>query len=103
MVQESFQPAKTFPERRTRLRSYADSRNARCGESTGHGHIVMQAVRKKKRVSSSGCSVCGQKLFSWLGTANPKDSGQSSARGSVSNDASGPGAKKQRCFKCGEP
>ena len=31
------------------------------------------------------------------------DSGQSSARGSGSKKASGHGAKKQECFKCGQP
>ena len=31
------------------------------------------------------------------------DGGQSSTRGSGSNQASGPGAIKQRCYKCGQP
>ena len=30
VVKESFQPAKTFPELRTKLRNYDDSRKARC-------------------------------------------------------------------------
>ena len=61
VVQESFQPAKTFPELSTRLRNYDGSRKARCEERTGHEIIPMQAVRKKKGVSSSICYVCGQK------------------------------------------
>ena len=32
-----------------------------------------------------------------------KDSGQSSAQDSGSNEASGPGTKKPGCFKCGQP
>ena len=95
VVQESFQPAKTFPELRTRLRNYDDSRKARCGERTGHGHIAMQAVRKKKRVSSSGCYVCGQKGHMARDCKSKSDSGQLSARGSGSNEASGSSAKKQ--------
>ena len=35
VVQESFQPAKTFPELRTRLSNYNNSRNARCWERLG--------------------------------------------------------------------
>ena len=103
VVQESFQPAKTFPELRTRLRIYDDSRKARCEERTGHGHIAMQAVRKKKGVSSSGCYVCDRKGHMARYCKSKSDSGQSSARGSGSNEASGPGAKKQGCFKCGQP
>ena len=103
VVQESFQSAKTFPELRTRLKNYDDSRKARCGERTGHGHIPMQAVRKKKRVSSSGCYVCGQKGHMARDCKSKSDSGQSSARGNESNEASGSAAKKQGCFKCGQP
>ena len=103
VVQENFQPAKTFPELITRLRSYDDSRKARCGERTGHGHIAMQAARKKKGVTSSGCYVCGQKGHTARDCTSKSDSGQSSARGRSSNEASGPGAKKQGCFKCGQP
>ena len=55
------QPAKTFPELRRRLRNYDVSMKARCGARTGHGHIALQAVGRKKEVSSSGCYVCGQK------------------------------------------
>ena len=103
VVQESFQPAKTFPELRTRLRNNDDTRKARCGERTGHGHIAMQAVRKKKGVSSSGCYVCGHKGHMARDCKSKSGSGQSSARGNGSNEASGPGAKKQGCFKYGQP
>ena len=103
VVQESFQPAKTFPELRTRLRNYDDSRKARCGERTGHGHIAMQVMRMKKEVSSKGCYVCGQKNHKARNCKSKGDSGQSSARGSGSNEASGPGAKKHGCFKFGQP
>ena len=61
MVQESCQPAKTFPELIRRLRNYDYSRKARCGERTRHGHIAMQSARIKKGMSSMGCSVCYQK------------------------------------------
>ena len=88
VVQESFQPAKTFPVLRTRLRNYDDSRKARCGERTGHCHTAMQAVRKKKGVSSSGCYVCGQKGHMARDFKSKYDSGQSSAGGSGSNEAS---------------
>ena len=101
VVQESFQPARTFPELRTRLRNYDDSRKARCGERTELGHVAMQAVRKKKGESSSGCNVCGQKGHMARDCKFKSDSGQCSARGSESNEANGPGAKKQTCFKCG--
>ena len=80
VMQESFQPAKTFPELRTRLRNYDDSRTARCGERTGHGHMAMQAARKKKRVSSSGCNVCGQKGHMTRDCKSKSDSGQPSVR-----------------------
>ena len=39
------------------MRNYDDWTKARCGERTGHGHIAVQAVRRKKGVSSSGCYV----------------------------------------------
>ena len=94
---------KTFPEQRTRFRNCDDSRKARCGERTGHGHIAMQAVRKKKGVSCSGCYVCGQKGQMARDCKSKSDSRQSSARGSGSNEASGQGVKKQGCFKCGKP
>ena len=103
VVQESFQPAKTFPELRTRLRNYDDSRKARCEKSTEHDHIAMQAVRKRKRVSSSICYLCDQKGHMARDCKIKRDSGQSSARGSGSNEASGLGAKKQGCSKCGQP
>ena len=103
VVQESFQPARRFPELTTRLRNYDDSRRPRCVERTGHGHIAMQTARKKKGVSSSGCYVCGQKGHMERDCKSKGDSGQSSAGGSGSNKASGPGAKKQWCFKCGQP
>ena len=103
VLQESFQPAKAFPELTTRLRYYDDSRRPRCGERTGHGHTAMQVVRKKKGGSNSGCYVCGQKGHMKRDCKSKDDSRQSSARGSGSNKASGPGAKKQRCFKCGQP
>ena len=103
VVQESFQPVKTFPELRTRLRNYDGSRQGRCGERTGHGHIATQAVRKKKGVASSGCYMCGQNGHLASDCKSKSDSGQSSARGSGSNEASGPGAKKQGYFKCGQP
>ncbi|XP_063727131.1 uncharacterized protein LOC134854706 [Symsagittifera roscoffensis] len=83
------------PRRFSRLRNYGDSRKARCGERTGHGYIARQAVRKKNGVSSSGCYVCGQKGHMVKDCKSKRDSGQSSARGSGSNEASGPGAKKQ--------
>ena len=98
-MQESFQPAKTFPELRTRLRNYDDSRKARCEERTGHGHIAMQAVRKKKGVSSSDCYVCGQKGHMARDSKSKSDSGQSK----WSNEASGSGAKRRGCLKCGQP
>ena len=85
-----------------KLRSYDDSRKAGCGERTGHSHIAMQAVRKKKGVSSSGCYVCGQEGHVAEDCKSKSDSGQSSARGSGSKEASRPGAKKQGCFKCGQ-
>ena len=85
VVQESFQPAKTFPELRTRLRNYNDSRMARCGERTELGHIAMQAVRKKKGVSNSGCYVFGHKGHMARDYKSKSDSRQSSARGSGSN------------------
>ena len=104
VVQESIQPAETFPELKTRLRNYDDSRKARCGERTGRGHIAMLAMRKKKkRVSNNGCNVCGQKGHMARNCKSKSDSGQSSARGSGSNEASGPGAKKQGWFNCGQP
>ena len=102
VVQESFQPAKTFTELRTRLRNYDDSRRARCGEKTGNGHIAMQAVRKKKGASGGGCFVCGQKGHLARDCRSRSDSGQSGARGSGSNEASGPTSRKQGCFKCGQ-
>ena len=102
VVQESFQPAKTFPELRTRLRNYDVSRKARCGERTVHGHIAMQAVRKKKGVSRRGCYACGQKGHMARDCKSKSDSRHSSARGSGSNEANGPGAKKQGCFNCGQ-
>ena len=102
VVQKNFQ-SKTFLELRTRLRNYDDSRMALCGERTGHGHIAMQAVSKKKRMSISGCYVCGQKGHMTRDCNSKGDSGQSSAQGSGSNEASGPGTKKQGCFKCGQP
>ena len=75
MVKKIFQPAKMFPEQRTRLRNYNDPRKARWGERTGHGHIAMQAVRKKKGVSSSGYYVCGQKGHMARGCKSKTDSG----------------------------
>ena len=63
----------------------------------------MQAVRKKKGVSSSGCYVCGQKGHLARDCKSKSDSGQSSARSSGSTEASGPGEKKHGCFKCGQP
>ena len=102
VVQESFQPAKTFTELRTRLRNYDDSRRVRCGEKTGNGHIAMQAVRKKKGASGGGCFVCGQKGHLARDCRSRSDSGQSGARGSGSNEASGPTSRKQGCFKCGQ-
>ena len=63
----------------------------------------MQAVRKKKGVSSSGCYVCGQKGYMAKDCRSITDSGQPTARGNGSSEASGPGVKKQRCFKWGQP
>ena len=81
VVQESFQPVKTFPELRKTLRKYNESRKARRGERTGYGHTAMQAVRKKKGVSSSGCYRCGQKGHMARDCKSKTDSGQSIARG----------------------
>ena len=83
------------------MRNYDDSRKARCGGRTGHGHIAMQAVRKKKGVSNSGCYLSGQKGHMARDCKSKSYSGQSSARGNGSNEANGPGAKKHGCFKCG--
>ena len=48
-------------------------------------------------------AMCGQKSHMAKDCKSKSDSGQSSARGSGSNEASGPGAKKQRFFMCGQP
>ena len=98
VVQEIFQPAKTIPELITKLRY-----KARCGERTKHGHIAMQAVRKKKKESSSGSYACRQKCHMERECKSRSDSGQSSSRGSGPNETGGSGPKKQRCFKCGQP
>ena len=58
---------------------------------------------KKKGVSSSGCYMCGWKGHMARDCKSKSDSGQYSARGSGSNEASEPGANKQGCFKCGQP
>ena len=49
-------------------------------ERTGHGHIAMQAVRKKKGVSSSGCYECGQKSHMARGCKSKSDNGQSRSK-----------------------
>ena len=51
--------------------NYDDSRKARSGESTGHGHIAMQAVRKKKKTKVV-VAICAVKRVRWRGTANPE-------------------------------
>ena len=81
--------------------NYNDLRKARYGERTGLGHLAKQAVRKKKGVLS-GCYVCGQKGRMARESKSRSDSGHSSA-GNGSDEASGPGAKKQGCFKHGQP
>ena len=96
--QESFRPAKKFPEQSTRFRNYDDSREAGCRERTGHGHIDMQA-EGKKGVSGSRCYVCRQQRHRARKGKPKKDSGQSSARGSGSNEASWPEAKKTRVLQ----
>ncbi|XP_063717937.1 uncharacterized protein LOC134845037 [Symsagittifera roscoffensis] len=73
------------------------------GRGLDNCHIAMQAVSKKKGVSSSGCYVYGQRGHMARKCKSKSDSGQSSARGSWANKASGPGAKNQGCFKCGQP
>ena len=102
LSQESSQPAKTFPELRTCLRNYDDSKKAQCGERTGYDLIAMQAARKKKGVQVVD-AMCALRRFIWRRTANPQVTADNPVLEAVgSNEAIGPGAKKQECFKCGQ-
>ena len=103
LMQDHFQPAKAFPQLRKRLKNHDVSRKAPYGERTEHGHVAMRAVRKKKGVSSSGRYVCCQKSHMARECKSTSDIGQSSVRGSGLKETSGPAAKKQRCFKYGQP
>ena len=91
MAQKSFEPAETFPELRARLKSYDDSSETQCGERSGDGHRTMQAARKKKGVSSSGCYICGRRGH-MARNCRSRNSGQCGTRGSGSNEAI-----EQRC------
>ena len=61
VVHACFNPAKIFSGLRMRLMSYDDPNKAQWGKKSDHYCLAMQAVRKKKEVSSSGCYVSGQK------------------------------------------
>ena len=46
VVQERFQPAKTFQEPRTRLRNFVEARRVRQEEQKGSSHVAMQGQRR---------------------------------------------------------
>ena len=92
VVQESFQPASSFPELRTRLRNYHDSRNAR-QEDTDSGHYAMPTVRNKK-LNRGACFVCGRRGHI---------SKECRSRSNVDKSSRGVGgSSKGNCFNCGK-
>ena len=98
LVQESFQPAKAFPQLRTRFHKEGSiwredwtwSRcHASCGEKERSVKEWMLCVLSENHMARECKST--------------SDSGQSSTWISGLNEAIGPAAKMQKCFKCGQP
>ena len=86
VVKGSFQPTNTFPYLRTNLESVIDKVTQPC---------KLRGIRKECQVAAA--------MFVVRRVKSRSDMAKCGARGIGSNKTGGPGAKKQECFKRGQP